>query len=119
MTKIDFKKSKDYEIRKICALCESSSLKDLLDFGKTPLANSYLSKKNIKQKNYPLVCCICKVCGHLQLRHLIKPTILFKNYQTIPIVKNSACDYHYSNSLIVIDAMKSSNLLFLKKSATI
>ena len=101
MTKIDFKKSKDYEIRKICALCESRSLKDLLDFGKTPLANSYLSKKNIKQKNYPLVCCICKECGHLQLRHLIKPTILFKNYLYVSGTSKVLVD-HFNNYFLTI-----------------
>jgi SAM-dependent methyltransferase len=101
MTKIDFKKSKDYEIRKICALCESSSLKDLLDFGKTPLANSYLSKKNIKQKNYRLVCCICKECGHLQLRHLIKPTILFKNYLYVSGTSKVLVD-HFNNYFLTI-----------------
>ena len=80
MTPIDFKVLKNYSIRKFCVLCESKSLKNVLNFGKTPLANSYLSKTNIKEKKFPLICCLCANCGHLQLRYLVNPNLLFKNY---------------------------------------
>ena len=50
MIQEDFKKSNNYVIRRVCTLCGSNSLKNVLNFGKTPLANSFLSKINIKQK---------------------------------------------------------------------
>jgi hypothetical protein len=80
MIQKDFKLVKNYNIRKICTICESDLLKNVLNFGRTPLANSYLSKKNIKEKKFPLICCICKKCGHLQLKHLVNRNLLFKNY---------------------------------------
>jgi 2-polyprenyl-3-methyl-5-hydroxy-6-metoxy-1,4-benzoquinol methylase len=80
MIQEDFKKSNNYVIRRVCTLCGSNSLKNVLNFGKTPLANSFLSKINIKQKKFPLVCCLCKKCGHLQLKYLVNPNLMFKNY---------------------------------------
>jgi len=80
MRKTDSKASKNFSIRKFCVLCENKSLKNVLNFGKTPLANSYLSKINTKEKKFPLICCLCANCGHLQLRYLVNPNLLFKNY---------------------------------------
>ena len=80
MRKTDSKASKNFSIRKFCVLCENKSLTNVLNFGKTPLANSYLSKINTKEKKFPLICCLCANCGHLQLRYLVNPNLLFKNY---------------------------------------
>jgi SAM-dependent methyltransferase len=80
MIKTDSKASKNFSIRKFCVLCENKSLINVLNFGKTPLANSYLSKINTKEKKFPLICCLCANCGHLQLRYLVNPNLLFKNY---------------------------------------
>ena len=74
---------KDLVIRKKCVLCESKKLKTVLDFKKTPLANSYVKYLNSKEKYYPLVCVLCLDCKHLQLKHLVEPTILFKNYMYV------------------------------------
>ena len=52
----------------------------VINFDKTPLANSYVKKPKIKEKLYPLVCILCLDCKHLQLKHLVKPKILFENY---------------------------------------
>jgi SAM-dependent methyltransferase len=66
-----------------CVLCQSKSIKSLLHFGKTPLANSYPAKKNTIEKKFPLVCCLCKNCGHLQLKYLVNPNLMFKNYMYV------------------------------------
>ena len=70
-------------IRKKCVLCESKKLKEVLDFKKTPLANSYVSTPDANEKKYPLVCLLCLDCKHLQLKHLVKPEVLFKNYMYV------------------------------------
>ena len=75
--------SKDCVTRKDCVLCQSSSIKEVLNFGKTPLANSYPSKKNTRENFFPLVCCFCEDCGHLQLKYLVNPNIMFKNYMYV------------------------------------
>ena len=73
----------DLVIRKKCVLCESKRLKTVLNFNKTPLANSYVKNPYIIEKKYPLVCVLCLDCKHLQLKHLVKPQILFKNYMYV------------------------------------
>jgi SAM-dependent methyltransferase len=74
---------RDCVTRKNCVLCQSKSIKSLLNFGKTPLANSYPSKKNTNEKKFPLVCCLCKNCGHFQLKYLVNPNLMFKNYMYV------------------------------------
>lgn len=64
-------------------MCESKKLKEVLDFKKTPLANSYVSTPDANEKKYPLVCLLCLDCKHLQLKHLVKPEVLFKNYMYV------------------------------------
>ena len=63
-----------------CVLCNSIKLKKVIDFGKTPLANSYPKSLSKKEKLFSLSCVICSTCGHLQLKELINPKILFENY---------------------------------------
>lgn len=69
-----------FKKRKHCALCESINIEKVINFGKTPLANSYLLKKNQISKFYPLTLSLCNVCGHLQLNEIINPRRLFDNY---------------------------------------
>ena len=78
MTKID-SNSQRYKLKKICTLCKSNNLISVLNFGKTPLANSY--PKNKKKEFFsPLTVVLCKTCGHSQLRELVNPSIMFSNY---------------------------------------
>jgi len=69
-----------YKIKKTCTLCQSKSLKTVLNFGKTPLANSYPQKKNERESFFSLTVLLCKSCGHTQLRELVNPSEMFKNY---------------------------------------
>ena len=77
-------------------MCKSSKLKEVLNFNKTPLANSYIKSKNTKEKLYPLVCVLCSDCKHLQLKHLVNPSIMFEDYMyvsgTSPVLKK-----HFEN----------------------
>jgi len=71
--------SNKIKIKKICTLCKSSNLKVVLNFGKTPLANSYPEKRKVEFFS-PLTVVLCKSCGHSQLRELVDPSIMFSNY---------------------------------------
>jgi SAM-dependent methyltransferase len=83
--------------KKNCVLCFSKNLRKVLDFKKTPLANSYKKNKNIKEHYFPLSCILCKKCGHLQLSHLVNPKIMFENYLyvsgTSKVLKKHFVDY--------------------------
>ena len=67
-------------IKKNCVLCNSTKLKKVIDFGKTPLANSYPKNLRKKEELFNLSCVLCSNCGHLQLSELINPNKLFENY---------------------------------------
>ena len=69
----------NHSLRFQCVLCDSKKLRTVLNFNKTPLANSY-EKINQKSNLYPLSTVLCTSCGHLQLKEIIKPEIMFKDY---------------------------------------
>ena len=62
-----------------CRLCGGKKLINVIDLGKSPLANQFLSKL-IKIKSYPLKVLKCKNCSHLQLSHVINKKKLFSKY---------------------------------------
>lgn len=66
----------------LCRLCKSRKLEKILDFGKTPPANSFLKKSQLKDKEdfFPLIVNFCTNCGQLQLSHVVNPEILFRHY---------------------------------------
>lgn len=72
----------EFRRRVVCALCASTGLVDVLDLGRTPAANAFVPAERMdkEQEIYPLVVCLCEVCGHLQLRTLVDPTRLFGDY---------------------------------------
>lgn len=71
---------------KNCRICRSAELYDVIDLGNQPIPNGFLSKKELlkKEQKYPLVACFCNNCSLLQLRYLVNPEIMFKNYLYIP-----------------------------------
>lgn len=72
------------KVKKIdyCRLCKSKKLEKILDFGKTPLANSFLKKSQLNDKEdfFPLIVNFCANCSQLQLSHVVSPEIMFRNY---------------------------------------
>lgn len=65
-----------------CRLCKSKRLGKVLDFGKTPPANAFLTRKQLNEKEefFPLIVNFCCDCGQLQLSHVVNPEILFRHY---------------------------------------
>lgn len=65
-----------------CRVCEGSGLVEVLNLGSTPPANAYLSQEDLDkpEKYFPLVLYFCRTCSLLQLRHVVNPEILFKDY---------------------------------------
>ena len=71
-----------YKFRKKCRLCASEEFELILDLGKQPPSNSFLTKNRINEKEvkFPLRLYICKKCKHLQLLDVVDKKHLFKNY---------------------------------------
>lgn len=65
-----------------CRTCKGTRLVRFLSLGKTPLANSYLTKEQLSEPepSYPLETYFCEDCGLVQLLDIVPGEVLFKNY---------------------------------------
>lgn len=65
-----------------CRICKSSALTKVFKFGRQPLANAFLKKSQLSQKErfYPLDVYFCKNCHLVQLRDVVSSQILFRDY---------------------------------------
>jgi SAM-dependent methyltransferase len=65
-----------------CRLCGSRDLQEILSFGETPLANSYLPEQALTAPEVfaPLVLNFCHACTLVQLRDVVDPHALFDHY---------------------------------------
>ncbi len=86
-------------IKKIkeCRICKSKKITKYLDLGNQPLANSFLTKKQIsKEKKYPLQLLLCKNCSLSQLSIVVNPKIIFNKYDYLSS-SSKALKNHYAN----------------------
>lgn len=69
-----------------CRVCESKDLYTFLDLGLLPIPNGFLDKEdlNADEKRFPLVVAYCRLCSLTQLKFIVDPEIMFKNYLYIP-----------------------------------
>lgn len=68
-----------YKILTECLCCGSKSIKEILNLGDQPLANSY-HHKDEELDRFPLRLNLCRECYHLQLSVAVDPNLMFKNY---------------------------------------
>ena len=68
--------------RSDCRLCGSLSLQPVIPLGETPLANEFVKEadRGKPQDRFPLTVYLCLECGHAQLRDVVDPERLFRNY---------------------------------------
>ena len=76
-------------IREKCLICDSEELKQIIDLGSHPFADTFVPASKVSEPDrvYPLVCDLCMQCGHVQTR-----------YETSPIDRYSQVDYSYTSS---------------------
>ncbi|MEK7575034.1 MAG: class I SAM-dependent methyltransferase [Patescibacteria group bacterium] len=74
--------SRDYKIKKSCRICGNTKFLKVLDLGKSPLANAFLSANELEKSEayFPLAVYFCQKCTLVSLRHIVEPSLLFKNY---------------------------------------
>jgi len=65
-----------------CRLCENKDLELVVPLSPTPVAEKYLTKDQLNQKETicPLDLYICKSCGHVQLLDIVDPEFLYSDY---------------------------------------
>lgn len=86
--------------RMTCRSCGGSDLKEVIDFGYTPLADSLLKPEQLDQPEYtaPLDLVFCPDCGLAQITETVPPEILFcRDYPYFSSVSPSLLK-HFSDS---------------------
>ncbi len=120
--------------RDTCRACGSSNLDLVFYHEATPLGEEYISEKKT-QEHYPVDVFICNNCNLLQLREVVNPEILYKDYfyvtslslglvkhfedyaesllKKIPIPENSLIVDIGSNDGVLLKAFKEKNMKIL------
>jgi len=62
-----------------CLVCNNTDIKEVVDLGTQPLANSFLDKPE-RDPRYPLRVNACDKCSHLQLSHAVDPKLMYNHY---------------------------------------
>jgi SAM-dependent methyltransferase len=69
-------------IRDTCRACNSIDLHTAIDFGRTPLANSFMNHP-VDLNDYSLSINVCGDCYNLQLTDVVSPDEMFKDYRYV------------------------------------
>lgn len=97
-----------------CRICKSKRIKDFLDLGKQPLANSLLDSFDQKEKFYPLSLSFCMRCSLVQLNHTADPKELFTNYVWVTATSDTAkkhAEYFCKNIFAKVKDLKNGYVL--------
>ena len=76
-----------------CRICESKDIKEFLDLGNQPFANSLIKYPNEKENLYPLSLSWCPNCNLIQLNHTADPKELFLDYVWVTATSKTAREY--------------------------
>jgi len=76
-----------------CRICKSSDLKEILDLGSQPPANSLRNTLTDPLKLAPLTICRCENCALVQLTETLEPGYLFSEYLWVTGTSGTAKDY--------------------------
>ena len=89
-----------FKKKKLCRLCNSKNLIKVISLGKTPPANAFLKRNELKsnEKYIPLDLFFCSNCSHLQLGTVVNP----KHYLRIMYTFQE----HLKYSLIILNFMQ-------------
>ena len=70
----------DYYFRDRCRMCDGTSLAKVMTLESTPPGNNFLQVDEISHTEtvYPLELYLCSQCTHVQLGHVVDPSILYR-----------------------------------------
>ena len=94
-----------------CRFCKNPLKHMFVDLGKTPLANSYLSKENEfkSEKEIPLIALVCQKCFLIQVDEYEKPGDIFNNYAYFSSYSTSWLDHTKKFAMEMIERFNISN----------
>lgn len=75
-----------------CLACGSDYLQFIIDLCPQPLANSF-TVDDRKQEEYPLAIHRCLDCSHLQLTHVVDPSVIYENYSYVSGTSKTYTEY--------------------------
>ena len=78
-----------------CRICESENIKDVLDLGNQPAANSLYRPDESPPPSVPLRLIYCEECSTVQLGETIEPEYLFGEYLWVTGTSNTANLYSH------------------------
>ncbi len=103
-----------------CRFCNTLLEQVVVDLGETPLANSFLSKKmlNEKEEFFPLKVLVCKKCHLVQLEEVETPQNIFTNYAYFSSYSKSFLDHAKNYVSMMIDRFHIDNDNFVVEIAS-
>lgn len=96
-----------------CLLCGKTDdyIKELINFGKVPLAGSYQTSLDQKIEKYPLSLNICTNCYSIQVSHIIDQDLLFRDYRYLSSVTKTLCNHFEEYALFISEKFKNANFI--------
>jgi len=92
-----------------CRACGSTSLRHILDLGRTPLADGLLTEADLKnhEPRVPLNLGFCEDCTLIQIMETVRPDVLFNSdYPYFSSVSSSLLEHSKKNAEELIEARK-------------
>lgn len=93
-------------IESACRACRGSRLETVLDLGKQPPANAFISAPGDSGGEFPLTLCICRDCGLVQIRETLARESLFDEYVWITGTSSSARAFAEEFADMAVDVAK-------------
>ena len=78
---------------KSCRICNSKNIKEVLDLGEQPFANTLLKNPDGKEGFYPLSLSWCPDCNLVQLNQTAEPADLFSTYVWVTSTSKAALEH--------------------------
>lgn len=72
----------DFYRRVRCRMCVSGNLEKVVTLTPTPPGNNFVAQSELgmREPSYPLELNFCRECHHVQLGHVVDPSILYQNH---------------------------------------
>ena len=95
----------------ICRSCGTPLTRTLIDLGKMPLANAFLTGENKKhsEPKYELHARVCDRCFLVQVNHLIPPADIFTDYAYFSSYSKTWLDHSKAFCILAIDRLQLTN----------
>jgi len=99
-----------YETIKNCRICSSKNIKEVLDLGNQPPANSLFKAIDEMPPRVPLRLMYCQNCSTVQLGEDVDPEYLFSQYLWVTGTSNAAIDHSHEFTKKALSQVDEANM---------